>query len=93
MDNSSCNMPDTCNCSIASGEEIDQSGEVIPCRIYEHFYQTIALSKHAMIGGRLVAVAREENGDGGSSAEVYGSEKAREDGLDHGGEVVLDIDD
>lgn len=40
-----------------------------------------------------MAVAREENGDGGSSAEVYGSEKVREDGLDHGGEVVLNVDD
>lgn len=40
-----------------------------------------------------MVVASEENRDGGSSAEVYGSKKAREDGIDHGGEVVLNVDD
>lgn len=46
------------------------------------------------VGGEgFVDVAREEDGDGGASAEVDGGESVVEDRLGHGGEVVLHVDD
>ncbi|PON34928.1 hypothetical protein PanWU01x14_340250 [Parasponia andersonii] len=41
----------------------------------------------------FVAVAREEDGDGGASAEADRGEEVGEDGFGHGREVVLDVDD
>lgn len=51
------------------------------------------LAEHAVVGGGLVAVAREENGDGGSSAELDGGESVVEYGFGYGGKVVLHVND
>lgn len=51
------------------------------------------LVEHAVVGGGLVRVAGEDDGDGGASAEADGGEEVLEDGLGHGGEVVLHVDD
>lgn len=50
------------------------------------------LGEHAVVGGGLVGVAREDDGDGGSSAEADGGEEVWEDGFGHGREVVLHVD-
>lgn len=48
------------------------------------------LAEHGGVGGKgFIDVAREEDGDGGASADVDGGESVLEDGLGHGGEVVL----
>lgn len=39
-----------------------------------------------------MGVAREDDGDGGATAEVDGGLDGREDGVGDGGEVVLHID-
>lgn len=39
-----------------------------------------------------MAVAGEEDGDGGSPAQLDGGENIMEDGFGYGGEVVLHID-
>lgn len=51
------------------------------------------LVEHAVVGGGLVAVAREDHGDGGASAEVDCGGEIGEDGVGDGGEVVLHVDD
>lgn len=50
------------------------------------------LGEHAVVGGGLVGVAREDDGDGGASAEADGGEEIWEDGVGHGREVVLHVD-
>ena len=51
------------------------------------------LGEQAVVGGGLVAVAREDDGNGSLSAESDGGEEIGKDGFGHGGEVVLDVDD
>lgn len=46
-----------------------------------------------MVGGGGVGVAREDDGDGGASAEVDGGGDGGEDGGGDGGEVDLHVDD
>lgn len=50
------------------------------------------LGEHAVVGGGLVGVAREDDGDGGASAEADGGEEVWEDGFGQGREVVLHVD-
>lgn len=40
-----------------------------------------------------MAVAREENGDGGSSAELGGGKSVVEYGFGYGGKIVLHVND
>lgn len=52
------------------------------------------LAEHAEVSSSgFVEVAREEDGDRSASAEIDDGESVVEDGLGHGGEVVLHIDD
>ena len=50
------------------------------------------LRKHAAVTVS-VGVAREDDGDGGSSAELNGLEQVGEDWVGHGGKVVLHVND
>ena len=48
---------------------------------------------NTMVGRGLVAVAREEDWDGGMSAEADGGQEVGTDGFGRGGKVALDMDD
>lgn len=78
---------------VVSGAEVEAGHELGLTGAVEDDVAVPPLAEHGVVGGGLVAVAREEDGDGGASAEADGGEEVGEDGVGHGGEVVLDVDD
>jgi len=62
---------------VLSRETSDLGHEFCLHRAIKNEIVVPPLPKHAVVGGRLVVVASEENRDGGPSAEVYGSKQLR----------------
>lgn len=50
------------------------------------------LVEDGVVGGRGVGVTGEDDRDGCSTAKADGGEDIGEDGLGHGGEIVLHVD-
>lgn len=77
-----------------SGEEVELGDELGRVGAVEDEVAVPPFEEHVgVVGGGFMAVASEDDGDGGAAAEADGGEEVGKDGGGHGGEVVLDVDD